>query len=705
MKPNKVKAEYEGASVDVNKVYTQKDKQDFHSDVLSTGLSTYDQNLQQTQQRSKINEFSQYIEQNNLSWEAGETSISKLSYEEKKKLFPLSEDNEEKELPNLQGFEYYAGGTFEVAGNSDSEASSDLPSSFDWRDRHGENWLTGIRDQGQCGSCWAFGATAAVEAVTNLYFNRHLDKDLSEQQLVSCEVPFYKDGCRGWYPSLALDSYTSPPAGELPPSPKGITKESCFEYEAESVSCSNMCNNWADSRVRIKDRAGPFWFADEEAMKKKIIESGPLSAAVPEWNHAMAVVGWETTSNGDTAWIFKNNWGKQWGENGYGKMDGDTMKQMDWYGASIVTPITIADQSNLSIKCEDEDGDGYCNWGISNRQPASCPSFCKDQKDCDDSDPRLGPFDSNFNCTSITRPELKLISPDGGEHWEEGETHNIRWRSSGIERVDINLEKWEGTAGGPRTWTIAEDISASSERYSWTIEDFPAGDDFKINIKNSAGTTNARGNNFSITRSEPVCRGDRPPSYYASGNVCYYNCTVECTHSGWGERTNCDLDTAKPNADANCTNQGWKGLSYYTKYKSGGKNWLKCDSGDPMVGWYHKSNNFSKDKLKIKCWDANLEERNCSLEEKTGNDNWLSCDSDKTCTGKYHHSKNWSKDVLKSKCCEFPKFFLGPCHTVEKSGNDQWIKCDPGEVMTEWYHKANNWSKDKLKIKCCLVKG
>jgi hypothetical protein len=46
----------------------------------------------------------------------------------------------------------------------------------------------------------------------------------------------------------------------------------------------------------------------------------------------------------------------------------------------------------------DKDNDGYCNWGISAEKPSTCPSFCKSQKDCDDSNPLKGPFDENLNC-------------------------------------------------------------------------------------------------------------------------------------------------------------------------------------------------------------------------------------------------------------------------------------------------------------------
>ena len=89
-------------------------------------------------------------------------------------------------LPNLQGFEYYSGGIFElktggsgvVAELSEELAETNsLPSGWDWRDRHGENWVTPIRNQGSCGSCWAFSVVGATETLTNLYFNQHINNN------------------------------------------------------------------------------------------------------------------------------------------------------------------------------------------------------------------------------------------------------------------------------------------------------------------------------------------------------------------------------------------------------------------------------------------------------------------------------------------------------------------------------------------------
>jgi len=134
-----------------------------------------------------------------------------------------------KRLPNLAGFEYYKGGIFEIEPPKPktqtlSQTTSNFPPSFDWRNRHGKNWMTEVKDQNfpnPCGSCWAFAAVGAAEAMINLYFNRILNIDLSEQQLVSCAIT---KGCCG-----------IPRATGMTPindyiSKYGLPEESCFPY-------------------------------------------------------------------------------------------------------------------------------------------------------------------------------------------------------------------------------------------------------------------------------------------------------------------------------------------------------------------------------------------------------------------------------------------------------------------------------------------
>ena len=122
-----------------------------------------------------------------------------------------------------------------VRHSSSSGTESSLTESFDWRNRHGANdpdspyydgdptgsgWITSVKNQRGCGSCWAFAATGATEALANIYFNEHIDLDLSEQEALSCSGA---GSCKGGLPGKTLDYYTS----------DGVVDEACFPYTAQ----------------------------------------------------------------------------------------------------------------------------------------------------------------------------------------------------------------------------------------------------------------------------------------------------------------------------------------------------------------------------------------------------------------------------------------------------------------------------------------
>jgi len=149
------------------------------------------------------------------------------------------------------------------------EPAGGLPPTFDWRNYNGGDWTTPIRNQGQCGSCWAFGAIGALEAAINIEFNdSDVDMDLSEQYLVSCSPDNY--GCWGGYANRSFE-WMHETGGALP--------ESCFPYIAENGSCDDKCPNWENYLLPV----GYYWTAvnqSDDAIKQALIENGPLVADV-----------------------------------------------------------------------------------------------------------------------------------------------------------------------------------------------------------------------------------------------------------------------------------------------------------------------------------------------------------------------------------------------------------------------------------------
>jgi hypothetical protein len=372
--------------------------------------------------------------------------------------------------------------------------------------------MTPVKNQGSCGSCWVFGPTAALESYINVYFNQHLDLDLSEQDVLSCSGWGY---CGGGSSNMVISDYFLN---------YGITSEDCFNYFATDLPCSDKCINYNDSIVIISNFGveHPYSSNRESEIKKAIITHGPLSSGIEIWSHSMALVGyaqlsdwtiiesclyedklcfnnncmprWCNTENeqrqqcvnynefvsenprsalitdictqryypdsnvlywqnigvieceynqkcvngtcqninnynlqpgdlecsspnyvldfrtlsmytpqhGDNYWIFKNSWGEDWGEDGYVKIAlASTQTGLGWTFWYLDAPILPPNLQNTTINCVDEDGDGYCNWGISEQMPDTCPSHCvPNKKDCDDSNPDLLDFisETNLNC-------------------------------------------------------------------------------------------------------------------------------------------------------------------------------------------------------------------------------------------------------------------------------------------------------------------
>ncbi|MBN1955443.1 MAG: protease inhibitor I42 family protein [Anaerolineae bacterium] len=198
----------------------------------------------------------------------------------------------------------------------------ELPSSYNWCTNGG---CTPVRDQGNCGSCWAFGTVGPLESA--ILINDGASRDLSEQYLVSCNVDGW--GCNGGWWAHDYHEWKIPPGENA----AGAVYENNFPYAAQDLPCDSpythneLIDSWAyigsDSSVPATD-----------AIKQAILTYGPVSAAVcvdsgfqsysggvfnprkpcNSVNHAIVLVGWDDSMG---AWLLRNSWGTGWGENGY----------------------------------------------------------------------------------------------------------------------------------------------------------------------------------------------------------------------------------------------------------------------------------------------------------------------------------------------------------------------------------------------------
>ncbi len=372
-------------------------------------------------------------------WCAGETSLSKMSYEDKKSIFGGK-------VPDLQGFEFYKKGVFEFKSEQSSPApkNSNFVDYFDWRNRHGKNWLTPVKHQNTCGSCVIFTSLGAIEAVANLYFNQNINFDLSEQQLVSCNNN--EGSCKYGWATYTILNYCKT---------TGVVEEACFPYQnSDTISCNNICNNNLE-RVFIKD----FSYFDhykEDSIKKTIIKYGPVTAAISSWGHAMTLLGFGTIKAGDridfdlsgtitiseddprigeTYWIFRNSYGTECGDNGYGYIK--VAPEELYLTYKLHTPITSMNYDETDIVCDDRDGDGYYWWGIGTK-PVTCPD-CPNEPDGDDSNPDLGPMDEFGNC-KLNKINL-LIRDDIDDKGKEPSNVSNVWSSPDIWLTDHDFRK------------------------------------------------------------------------------------------------------------------------------------------------------------------------------------------------------------------------------------------------------------------------
>jgi uncharacterized repeat protein (TIGR02543 family) len=346
------------------------------------------------------------IKRKNLRWVADETSVSKLSYNEKKQFFGGK-------VPNLYGFEYYVGGVFEIPSTTTTtqvtpqNAGAPLyVSDYSWRNKHGQNWMTPVKNQGGCGSCWAFAAVGATEMLANVYFNRHLDLDLSEQHALSC---MNGGGCGGGHPGPVYDYIIN----------LGIMNESCFPYTEMDDPCSNRCGTPSEN---IRIGSINYFNGSSEGLLKSYVIRSAANIGIVDWWHAITLAGYRTLKAGDTyyvrdlsgqtqtitiaendpligrtVWEIKNSWGDWWGDNGYCYVITDLSNIYLTYGVN--GPVTRQGYTNAEILCTDSDGDGYYCWGTGTK-PSHCPTSPA-EADGDDSDPSRGPMNS-YGYTEIT---------------------------------------------------------------------------------------------------------------------------------------------------------------------------------------------------------------------------------------------------------------------------------------------------------------
>nr|XP_056709180.1 cathepsin K-like [Euleptes europaea] len=193
-----------------------------------------------------------------------------------------------------------------------------IPGSVDYRKK---GYVTPVKNQGQCGSCWAFSSVGALEGQLKKKTGKLLN--LSPQNLVDCVTGC--DGCDGGYVTKAFEYIQEN---------KGINSDTSYPYIGDDESCKYNPSAKAAKCQGFQELPK----GDEKALRRAVAQIGPISVGIDvslesfklyrkgvyydencsssNVNHAVLVVGFGT-KQGKKYWIVKNSWGEDWGEKGY----------------------------------------------------------------------------------------------------------------------------------------------------------------------------------------------------------------------------------------------------------------------------------------------------------------------------------------------------------------------------------------------------
>ncbi|XP_024969380.1 low-temperature-induced cysteine proteinase-like [Cynara cardunculus var. scolymus] len=281
-----------------------------------------------------------------------------------------------------------------------------LPESVDWREKGA---ITGVKDQGSCGSCWAFSTTGSVEGINQIVTGDLIS--VSEQELVDCDTS-YNEGCNGGLMDYAFEFIINN---------GGIDTEEDYPYTGRDGKCDTYRKN---AKVVSIDGYEDVPVNDESALQKAVANQ-PIAVAIEAGgrdfqfytsgiftgqcgtalDHGVLAVGYGS-ENGKDYWIVKNSWGDAWGESGFLKMERNIKDSVGKCGIAMeasyavktgqnppnpgpsppspVTPETVCDEYSTCPEgttcCCVYEYYGYCfAWGCCPLEGASC---CEDHYSC-----------------------------------------------------------------------------------------------------------------------------------------------------------------------------------------------------------------------------------------------------------------------------------------------------------------------------------
>jgi C1A family cysteine protease len=298
--------------------------------------------------QTSIQAISAQIAQEGLPWTAVENDYTRLSDEQQLKRLGL--------LITPQEHQRLSAERMRFAAQEQTLLSSMVgaPAAVDWRN-NGGNWVTSIKDQGNCGSCVSFCTCATMESAVRIKLgNPNFAIDLSEAFCQFCGG----GSCGGWGLTSGLDFAKS----------TGVTDEACMPYSPTDMNCNaSRCSNWASRLTKIKSYTG---YSTMAARKNALATIGPLLAGMAVYNdfgaygtgiyvksstatlrgyHCLCVVGYDDNNQ---CWILKNSWGTGTSDNGFVRIrygQADLLLDTDWSFYSVVADIQAGWLSAVTV--------------------------------------------------------------------------------------------------------------------------------------------------------------------------------------------------------------------------------------------------------------------------------------------------------------------------------------------------------------------
>ncbi|KAL0325527.1 UNVERIFIED_CONTAM: Oryzain alpha chain [Sesamum radiatum] len=310
-----------------------------------------------------------YIEEQNAmpnrTYKLGLNRFADLSNEEYRRTYMGTRTDAKRRFSKVKSDRY------------EPKVGDSLPDSIDWREKGA---VAPIKDQGGCGSCWAFSTIASVEGINQIVTGNLIS--LSEQELVDCDTS-YDEGCNGGLMDYAFQFIIKN---------GGIDTEEDYPYTGRDGRCDQYRKN---AKVVSIDSYEDVPVSNEKALQKAVA-SQPISVAIEgggrdfqlyesgiftgkcgvDLDHGVNVVGYGS-ENGVDYWIVRNSWGASWGEKGYVRMQRNIKSKSGLCGIAI--------EPSYPIKT----GQNPPNPGPTPPSPPSPvkpPSVCDDYYACPESD-------------------------------------------------------------------------------------------------------------------------------------------------------------------------------------------------------------------------------------------------------------------------------------------------------------------------------